>query len=113
MTKSEVFAPVPNTDFLVGGSGGVCPFPAALNVPLYSLHADSSDAPALSPGSLVPPPLLVKGLNLAPGLWEWRGEDSLTALYCQPGPRMGHALLLRVGAQSHKRMVAVIGAASG
>lgn len=40
MIKSEVFAPVPDRDFLEGGSGGVCLF-----------HADSSDAPALSRGS--------------------------------------------------------------
>ena len=41
---------------------------------------------------MVSPPLLVKGLPLIQGLWEGRGEDSLTAFHRHPGPRMGHAL---------------------
>lgn len=35
----------------MGGSGGVCLFPAALNVPLHGLRAGGSDAPAPSRGS--------------------------------------------------------------
>lgn len=73
----------------MGGSGGVCLSPAAHNVPLHNLYADSSDPPALSHG---PPPLIVKGLPLIQGLWEGRGEDILTASHHHPGPRMEHAL---------------------
>lgn len=51
MAKSKIFDNVSDTDFTVGGSGGVCLFLAALNVPLHSLCADSSYGPALSYGS--------------------------------------------------------------
>jgi len=88
-TKSKVFAPVSDTAFLVGGSGGACPFPVAPNVPPHS-STQTARMPLL--WATVPPPLLMKGLHLIQGLWEGRGEDSLKPSHHHPGPRMGHAL---------------------